>query len=96
MDGLSYDRCCLPRSLLVDSNSLMCASALVERRTQPLQIRASVSLISPSLPLLPSLQSVPPPDSRTPSSSFTLLPLGAERETGTDRGGREIGWICGR
>ena len=98
LNGWSVLRPLLPASLpFFCSNSPMCASALVERRrTQPLQIRASVSLISPSLPSSPSLQSVPPPDSRRPSSSFTLLPLGAERERGTDRGGREIGWICGR
>ena len=93
LNGWSVLRPLLPAfASLSFRNSPMCASALVERRrTQPLQIRASVSLISPSLPPVLSFPPVSPPphDSRRPSSSFTLLPLGAQRER--EREGRTVG-----
>ena len=98
MDGLSYDRCCLPPRSLLRSNSPMCASALVERRTQPLQIRASVSLISPSLPPFLSFPPVSPPLPtpvvRRPRSLSSRSGQAREREGRTVGDGKSDGSVA--
>ena len=81
LNGWSVLRPLLPASLpFFCSNSPMCASALVERRTQPLQIRASVSLISPSSPSLQSVPPLPTPVVRRPRSLSSRSGQASERE----------------